>query len=983
MAERRVRDAGDKTQTAFSSSARWIWAREEHGDAWWMFRREFTLPKDFHDGRLRITAAFHYSLYINGQRVARGPARSYDFCKIFDTVDVRAFLRPGQKNVVCILAPSHRKTTRRGVLAELSWTGKHGKRRHLCTDSRWKCRRHAAFKDATAGRLIGVEILLGREEWFDARKEIPGWNSVRFDDSSWEEAEELGPANTPPWNRLEDSGIRRLTDKPIGPKAFTAIELAQLRPGYRIRLTSPEEYIDTTKVFMTELTCAAPVNIRFHCNSKVYLNGRPVDHDSGKRNIPFAEGTHLLSIYQAGYYQHELEFLLETESELSFSAHHLLKEQPAPWALAAFPGATIAYPWHETPAGIPEPSELRRLLETTRAEEIPDDLRRNMAPLTAHEGSVSLDVKTQVYPTPDGTAQPASPVSPSRHWVRDDSEAATIHPTTGYDAHCIADFDREMIGYVELTVDAPAGTVIDVQCFEKFEPDGIAWMKHNGFRYVCREGLQTFTSHYRRGFRYASVTLRNFDMPVRFHSLQCRQETYPVRQVGPFECDDEPLNRAYRMSVDTAAVCMLDTYVDCPGHEQAFWVGDARITALINLLAFGAYELDQRCIRLVGQSLSPEWVREYRPDDERYTNGRYLPIAAFPDYPEGGLPMWSFLWGLQCWDHWLHGGNADDLKENYGYLKEMLRHCRLLTNERGLFDMPGAWNLIEWAANDLSPYGEVTASNVLLIQCLRHAAAMAEALHLPEEQRDHTAEAEKRLSAVNRLCWDEQRRAYVDTVRDEWAHERYRELCRRKGWDTLSWEQYRSCLRVSEQTNTLAVVCGCVPPERLESVKAIVMRVKAGRFLQSKPANRGIGVPSEEEAPDGVVAIGSPFFLFFSLGALFRLEEGDTAVELMRREWGKMAAMGFRTCPESFGRARSAAHAWSAAPAVYLPQYVLGVRPLEAGYRRFVVDPRVEKLQWARGSVATPYGPIHVDWRRDGKNEIRITCTCPSECRRV
>ena len=33
-----------------------------------------------------------------------------------------------------------------------------------------------------------------------------------------------------------------------------------------------------------------------------------------------------------------------------------------------------------------------------------------------------------------------------------------------------------------------------------------------------------------------------------------------------------------------------------------------------------------------------------------------------------------------------------------------------MTNDRGLFDMQGAWNLIEWANNDLSFYGEVTAA---------------------------------------------------------------------------------------------------------------------------------------------------------------------------------------------------------------------------------------------------------------------------------
>jgi len=983
----------------FSSSARWIWAEDPNLEAWWVFRRGFVLPTDCRDGRLHITAAYHYLLCVNGKLVTRGPARSYDFHKLYDTVDVQPLLRPGEANVVAILAPSYQTQRRRGVLAELAWCDSHGHRHTLATDGNWKCRRHSAFKADTAGRALGIELLLGREEWFDARNEPLGWNTVEFDDSSWKQAVELGPANMAPWFTLEASGISLLTDDPVQPVSFAAVELARLRPGYRIRLVSPEPYINAVKLFLTEVTCDGRAAVRFHGDARILLNGTPAAPDPSSGQVSLSQGTHLLGVHQAGYYRFEMELLIETEAELSFSAKRILATDNADWALYACAEAEVAYPWHQTAADVPAPAALRRLLETARAEDIPNDLRKQLFPAAAQVGSVSMDVMTQRYYRVRGgctdpaieTAQPrmpappelASPLSYAHHLLHDQPDAAVIHPTPGYDTHVVLDFGRERIGYAELTIDAPAGAVVDAQCFEKIDPTGIAWMKHNGFRYVCREGLQTFTSHFRRGFRYVSVTLRDFDRPVRFYSLRCRQSSYPVQRTGGFECSDWQLNRAYRMSVDTAAVCMLDTYVDCPGHEQNFWVGDARITALINMLAFGAFELDQRCIRLVAQSLSPQWVREYRQNDERYTSGRFVPMSAFPNYPEGGLPMWSFQWALQCWEHWLHGGNLDDLKENYGYVAEFLRHCRLLTNERNLFDMPGAWNLIEWAANDLSPHGEVTANNVLLVQCLREAAAMAETLGLAEDARSHTAEAEARCAAINRFCWNGERQAYVDTVRDEWAYECYVALCTQKGWHTLSWEQYHGCLRVSEQTNTLAVLCGCVPPKRLGAVKRIVTRVTDGRFVTSSPAGRRVGPPAEQEAPDGIVAIGSPFFLFFSLDALFQLGQDAAAIQVMRREWGKMAAMGWRTCPESFGHARSAAHAWSAAPAVYLPKHVLGVRPLEPGYRTFTVAPCRSDLQWARGSVATPYGPIHVEWQRDERNELAITCSAPPECQRA
>ena len=989
---------------SFPSATRWIWSDGNASDAWLMFRRSVALPADCHAASLRITASFHYLLYVNGTLVTRGPARSYDFCKAYDTVDVQPYLRPGAANVLAVLAPAagaespHTAPRLPGILAAMSWQDAAGQSFTVATDRRWKVRLHEAFTSGAAGRSFSEGLLLGREEGFDARRELPGWTSPTFDDSDWAPAVELGPVGLAPWTTLEPSGIGLLSDDPVLPVSFTAIELARLPRGFRFRLSSPPPNHTAIKVYATEITCTEAASVRLNTGHPVYLNGKRIVPDAKTETFTLPAGTSLLTVKQSGYFAIEMELLLETDAPLSFSSQRIVPGPTGVWALYVFPDASVNYPWHETSDTIPQPAGLEEMLAAGTVDQIPVAMRSGFVPVPVEPSSVYHDVWSQSFysvrgglldpaiqraqPRPPVDAALTSPLRNPQNLLHAHPDAATLVPTPGYDAHFIVDFGCEMIGYLELTVEAPAGTVIDTQGFELINPNGIAWMCHNGFRYVCREGLQTFTSHIRRGFRYVSVTVREFDRPVQFYTLRCRRTVYPAAETGSFECSDWQLNQAYRMSLDTASVCMLDTYVDCPGHEQAFWVGDARITAQINQLAFGAMDLDQRCIRIVGRSLAPEWVKEYFPNDERYTSGRYLPIAAFPSYPEGGLPMWALLWGLQCGDHWLHGGDTHDLKENYGYLADMLRRCRLLTNERGLLDIPGAWNLIEWGANDLSPYGEVTANNVLLVACLRVAAEMATALDLPQEAQAHAMEADQRQAVINRLCWNEERQAYVDTVRDEWAYRHYQELCRKKGWPILPWEKYHGCLRVSEQSNTLAALCACVPTERMDAIRKIVRRVERGRFSGGSPAGRTLGPPSEQEAPDGIVAVGSPFFLFFTLGALFQIGEGRLAFDVMRREWGKMAEMGFRTCPETFGWPRSVAHAWSAAPAVYLPTRVLGIRPLDPGFRRFCVEPCPGDLAWARGSVVTPYGPIHVSWRRTDTGELDITCAAPPECNR-
>ena len=964
-----------------------------------MFRRGGIIPKtDLTSASLRIASCLYHLVYLNGELVDRGLARTYNFSKGYNVIDVTAYFQPGQENVLAVLAPEIKQqdtpkalAPTQGLLADLVLHSAGGHDTIISTDRSWKVLRHPSLQ---AGMPEAIP-LRGPEESFDARQEPLGWKLAGFDDRGWSAAKEIGPVGTPPWITMEQIHVSRLSNDSKYPVRLSAIELAAPRAGLHRRLGSP---FQGAKLFATEVTAPRECEVRLHV-----VTGRPLVSLDGKtmdpaHTIPFSAGTHLLALTEHG---DDLEFFLETATTVQLSASRILPSGEAEWAVVRVPSNDSAsaddYPWEGSPW------EDQR--DDTPVPTLTADLRTRLQPAVSKPPGIMHQVTTQeFYKVAGGFTHPAvergqprlsagasfhNPVLNPHNLLHANGDGCTVVPQVGKDVHIIVDFDREFVGYLRLQLDAPAGTVVDVQCFELVDGGGIAWMDNrNGFRYVCREGTQEFTSHYRRGFRYVSLTLRNFSRPVLMRSVTCYHSAYPVQEIGGFECSDPLLNTVHRMCLDTAALCMLETYVDCPGHEQNVWVGDARITSLINLTTFGAMDLNQRFLRLVGQSTRPEWVKEYWPNDARYLDRRYLPIAAFPNYPEGCLPMWSFLWMMQCWEHYLYGGDKTDLAENFGYITATLENCRRLTNERGLFDVPGAWNLIEWGNNDLSAYGEVTANNVLLVRCLRSAARMATELGRANDATTFESEATRRTDAINALCWDHARNAYVDTVRDRWAYDRYVVWSRSLGHTPVSWRKYAGYARISEQTNTLALISDCVPADRQAAVTGIVKRVGNGRYVAGSPAGRTSGAPPDNEAPDGIVAIGSPFFLFFSLEALYRLGLSDTALNVMRRDWGAMAAHGTRTCWETFKNderhwTRSVCHAWSASPAFYLPSEVLGVRPVAPGFRKFSIAPHLGDLSWARGSVHTPHGPIFVEWRRKPTGEIDLTWTAPAECQRV
>ena len=79
-----------------------------------------------------------------------------------------------------------------------------------------------------------------------------------------------------------------------------------------------------------------------------------------------------------------------------------------------------------------------------------------------------------------------------------------------------------------------------------------------------------------------------------------------------------------------------------------------------------------------------------------------------------------------------------------------------------------------------------------------------------------------------------------------------------------------------------------------------------------------------------------------------------------------------RFCYE--GYRHSLCHGWSAGIIPFLVEEVLGVVPVEDGYRRVRIAPKLGGLRFAKGDIPTPYGELHVECRDEGgKLDLKIT----------
>lgn len=515
---------------------------------------------------------------------------------------------------------------------------------------------------------------------------------------------------------------------------------------------------------------------------------------------------------------------------------------------------------------------------------------------------------------PDFAAEFASrdPIASAEHLF----DGKVVKPSRNGDVELCFDFGGQVCGYFEFSIQAEEGVIVDLNAIEFIREDGVLQHVHtwnrNGLRYVTKKGVNRFTSLKRRSGRYLFVTLRNRKTPVEIKSLRIIESTAPVEAVGSFECSDPMLNRVWKMSERTLQLCMEDTFTDCPLFEQTLWIGDARNEALYAFTAYGNVDVSARSLELGAQSLEQ------------------FPIVGcqVPSSWDCILPAWSFLWGMHVWEHYFYSGDRRLLKKLWPAVQRNIDGALGMLNEDGLFSGT-FWNLIEWAPID-EAQPTVLHNNMLLVGALRAAEQCAGVLNDAAAQKRLAAARSKLIRAVNGL-WNDEKGSYPDSIRADGS----------------------PSPKICQHTSMFPVIFDMIPRGKKEALRQNLLN------------------PSKE-----MTTVSAPFAMQFMYEALEELGEPDAVLDSMRAGFQPMVEAGADTVWETFPGStcspkgfptRSHCHAWSSSPIYFLNRIVLGIRQTEAGGRAFEISPWLGGLHWAHGATATPYGPVCVDWKINGR----------------
>ncbi|MBQ3038607.1 MAG: family 78 glycoside hydrolase catalytic domain, partial [Clostridia bacterium] len=170
--------------------ARWITAQQydyQEAETCPMIRKSFEVDtKDMEYATIQLHCFGLYELYINGKRPddrLMAPSFSDNNAIIkYDVYEITDLIKQGKNAVGLFIGDGYNDTWninwvgKKRMIASVNIHYKDGTVKRIITDNSWRCNYNSP--------IVVNSIYHG--EVYDATKEIDGWNTAEFDDSSWE-----------------------------------------------------------------------------------------------------------------------------------------------------------------------------------------------------------------------------------------------------------------------------------------------------------------------------------------------------------------------------------------------------------------------------------------------------------------------------------------------------------------------------------------------------------------------------------------------------------------------------------------------------------------------------------------------------------------------------------------------------------------------------------------------------------------------------
>jgi alpha-L-rhamnosidase len=435
--------------------------------------------------------------------------------------------------------------------------------------------------------------------------------------------------------------------------------------------------------------------------------------------------------------------------------------------------------------------------------------------------------------------------------------------------------------------------------------------------YICKgSGREVWEPRFvYHGFQYVEV--RGLPASPTLDLLRAKVLHTDFASAGSFACSKDLLNRIQECTRWSFIGNYHGIPTDCPHREKIGWTGDAHLvgeTGLFNYDMAASYT---------------KWIRDFA-DEQREsgdlpgivpTSGWGYQYGRDPAYRDLGYgPQWEGAYVILSWYVYLYTGDTRILEDNYRgfcrYLDHLTRHA-----EDGI---------IRFGIDDHAPARTKTPpeefATGFYYQIARIVSRSAEILGKSADAERYARLAESIRAAYNRHLFNPATGLYGSG---------------------------------SQTAQSAPLYFGIVEPEDRDRVLANLVANVEGQ---------------SDHLDTGVVGIK------FLLNGLVQHGRADVAYRIVSQttfpSWGDWIRKGANTLWQKWDDSMSRNHVMFGDVSAWMFKNVGGLRPdpHAPGFKHFFVHPQFfPDIDWATVQHQSPYGPIHLAWRRkDDRIELDL-----------
>ena len=312
----------------------------------------------------------------------------------------------------------------------------------------------------------------------------------------------------------------------------------------------------------------------------------------------------------------------------------------------------------------------------------------------------------------------------------------------------VADMGQNMVGWVRLKAQGPAGTTVTLRHAEVLDKQGNLYTENlraakATARYTLKGGgPETFEPHFTFfGFRYVAVDGYPGELtPDALTGVVVHSDMAPASE---FETSKPLVNQLQHNILWGQKGNFLDVPTDCPQRDERLgWTGDAQVfsrTAAFNMDVAGFFT---------------KWLRDVAAD--QFEDGRVphvVPnVLTRPDNPAAGSAGWADAAVIVPWNMYLAYGDRRILEEQYDSMARWVEYERKRAGDDYLWT--GDFHFGDWLAyaapsREARSYpGATTGKDLIATAFFAHSTDLLQRTALVLGKRDDAARYGDQLARI-------------------------------------------------------------------------------------------------------------------------------------------------------------------------------------------------------------------------------------------